>query len=68
MIAVLVLREQLAVGNASTAQIVFAEDTYTFDTGATTFTATGGDNFDLTKGATTTLLQLEQISALLLVR
>ena len=43
-----------AVGNSSTAQIVFAEDTYTFDTGATTFTATGGDNFDLTKGATTT--------------
>ena len=43
-----------AVGNSSTAQIVFAEDTYTFDTGATTFTATSGDNFDLTKGATTT--------------
>ena len=43
-----------AVGNSSTAQIVFAEDTYTFDTGATTFTATSGDNFDLTKAATTT--------------
>ena len=43
-----------AVGNSSTAQIVFAEDTYTFDTGATTFTVISSGDFDLNKGATTT--------------
>ena len=43
-----------AVGNSATAGIVFSEDTYTFDTGATTFTAISSGDFDLNKGATTT--------------
>ena len=43
-----------AVGNSATAGIVFSEDTYTFDTGATTFTAISSGDFDLTKGAATT--------------
>ena len=43
-----------AVGNSSTAQIVFSEDTYTFDTGATTFTVTSSGDIDLNKLATTT--------------
>ena len=43
-----------AVGNSATAGIVFSEDTYTFDTGATTFTAVSSGDFDLNKGAATT--------------
>ena len=43
-----------AVGNSSTAQIVFTEDTYTFGGGATTFTVISSGDFDLNKGATTT--------------
>ena len=43
-----------AVGNSATNQIIFSEDTYTFDTGATTFTAASGDTIKLNKQAATT--------------
>ena len=43
-----------AVGNSATNQIRFIEDTYTFDTGTTTFTTADGDKIVLEKGATTT--------------
>ena len=43
-----------AVGNSATNQIIFSEDVYTFDTGATTFTAKSGDSIKINKQAATT--------------
>ena len=45
-----------AVGNSSTNQIRFLENTYTFGTGATTFTTAAGDKIVLEKGGNACLL------------